>query len=395
MSSLAWIDFDEAERQRARRLMALFNEKESRDELGLGPVRDSIADHLFPGTSTIQTRLRYMLFVPWLCKMVEDREGSADKLLSEARNLEIRLIDALKAGEESEGVIGQDAGAALKRLPSSIYWAGLQSWGIRTFSGSQDSYFASLPALRRFRYESRHFEDAAVRIEGRPVANWHMDLPPPPPDLLKQTTFKLTQEEADFVVDRLVNSQPDSLLTLLAKNRWHAECSYVWEHPHFASFPDKTQSLIRNGAIFSLVMQGAALLYNLMLSELRKNEQWIAQYRRKLSEWADDPDLPLIASWQLSDFWPLVQHPAHRLGEPTRRFIQEWLELVRGFASEIAHRAEGRILVEARETRLKGPQSRFRNESALNRWGGQSGTRRLTFRWAEASGYVKDIADAG
>ena len=65
MSSLAWIDFDEAERQRAQRIMSLFQERESRDELGLGGIRDSIADHLFPGTSTIQTRLRYMLFIPW------------------------------------------------------------------------------------------------------------------------------------------------------------------------------------------------------------------------------------------------------------------------------------------------------------------------------------------
>jgi hypothetical protein len=46
MSSLAWIDFDEAERQRAQRIMALFQERETRDELGLGSIRDSIADHL-------------------------------------------------------------------------------------------------------------------------------------------------------------------------------------------------------------------------------------------------------------------------------------------------------------------------------------------------------------
>jgi len=58
MSSLGWIDFNEAERQRAQRIMALFQEHESRDELGVGAIRDSIADHLFPGTSTIQTRLR-------------------------------------------------------------------------------------------------------------------------------------------------------------------------------------------------------------------------------------------------------------------------------------------------------------------------------------------------
>lgn len=71
MSSLAWIDFDEAARQRAQRIMALFQERETRDELGLGSIRDSIADHLFPRTSTIQTRLRYMLFIPWLFQMLE------------------------------------------------------------------------------------------------------------------------------------------------------------------------------------------------------------------------------------------------------------------------------------------------------------------------------------
>jgi hypothetical protein len=115
LSSLAWIDFDEAERQRAQRIMALFQERESRDELGLGAIRDSIADRLFPGTSTIQTRLRYMLFVPWILRMVEDRDGSPSQLMGEARGLEIHLAEALKAGGESTGIIGRDAGVRLQR----------------------------------------------------------------------------------------------------------------------------------------------------------------------------------------------------------------------------------------------------------------------------------------
>jgi hypothetical protein len=73
MSSLSWIDFDEAERERIRRIIQFSKERESRDELGLGAIRDSVADHLFPGTSTIQTRLRYMLFIPWIFQMLEDR----------------------------------------------------------------------------------------------------------------------------------------------------------------------------------------------------------------------------------------------------------------------------------------------------------------------------------
>ena len=105
MSSLAWIDFDESERQRAQRIMALFQERETRDELGLGGIRDSIADHLFPGTSTIQTRLRYMLFIPWIFRMLEGSSAGSDQLATNARALENRLANALKAGGESNGML--------------------------------------------------------------------------------------------------------------------------------------------------------------------------------------------------------------------------------------------------------------------------------------------------
>ena len=44
--------------ERTLRILSLFQEKESRDELGFGSVRDCFADQLFPGTSAIQTRLR-------------------------------------------------------------------------------------------------------------------------------------------------------------------------------------------------------------------------------------------------------------------------------------------------------------------------------------------------
>lgn len=159
MSSLSWIDFDEVERQRARRIMELFDEKDSRDELGLGPIRDSIADHLFPGTSTIQTRLRYVLFVPWIYTMVEQKDVAPDKLAAIARRYEIGLIDGLRAGGEDEGIIGGRAGKNLKRLASSIYWAGLRSWGIRLFPGSQESYFSALPSLARRRHRAGSSEE--------------------------------------------------------------------------------------------------------------------------------------------------------------------------------------------------------------------------------------------
>jgi len=81
-SVLAWIDHDSKARERTLRILSLFQEKESRDELGLGSVRDSFADQLFPGTSTIQTRLRYMLFVPWIYHSLEEKRLPAESFRS-------------------------------------------------------------------------------------------------------------------------------------------------------------------------------------------------------------------------------------------------------------------------------------------------------------------------
>lgn len=64
---IGWVDSSSAERERVRRAIALFDEKDTRDELGIGTVRDAFANAFFPGTSTIETRLRYCLFVPWIC----------------------------------------------------------------------------------------------------------------------------------------------------------------------------------------------------------------------------------------------------------------------------------------------------------------------------------------
>ncbi len=72
-SSLTWIDHDSAAWERAIRILSFMQQKESRDELGLGAIRDSFADALFPGTSTIQTRMRYMLFVPWIYLSLEKK----------------------------------------------------------------------------------------------------------------------------------------------------------------------------------------------------------------------------------------------------------------------------------------------------------------------------------
>lgn len=391
MSSLAWIDFDEAERKRAEQILALFEERDSRDELGLGAIRDSIADHLFPGTSTIQTRLRYMFFVPWLFRQLEGRDIPERQLPTEARALEVRLIDALRAGGESNGVIGIDAGPRLQRLPSSIYWAGLGTWGIRFFLGSIESLFVCLRGTKRLRI-SWDSEDAAAGPRIDPI--WHPSLPPPPKDLLDRAGFRLTADEAEFIIDRLVATQPKAVLTLLARERDDAECDHIWAHPHLASFLPEMRRLVRHAEIFSQVMHGAALLYNLALSELRDRDDWVANYRGRIETWAAELDLSVVHAWSLEDFWKAVEHPAHNIRPAAQLFVMRWRELVLEGAAKIASVPAARQLVEQRERQLKTNLSRYTNQAVRDRWTGASGAERLSFRWTQAKSHLKDLADA-
>ena len=139
-SALTWIDHDPAGRERTLRILSLFQERDSREELGLGAIRDSFADRLFPGTSTIQTRLRYMFFVPWIYRGLERKRVLPPVFAIKARQMETALIDPLLASSDHAGVFGKVAGKSVKRLPSSVYWNGLGVWGIRQRECSQDEY---------------------------------------------------------------------------------------------------------------------------------------------------------------------------------------------------------------------------------------------------------------
>ena len=70
-ATLTWLDLTVSDRDRMRQVLDLFKEQGTVDEMGLGRLRDALSEALFPGTSTIQTRLRYVLFVPWIYRQLE------------------------------------------------------------------------------------------------------------------------------------------------------------------------------------------------------------------------------------------------------------------------------------------------------------------------------------
>ena len=65
---LGWIDFSKEDRQKAFDVINLLSEQGAVDELGIGVIRDAFANYFFPGTSTIQTRAKYFLIVPYMLR---------------------------------------------------------------------------------------------------------------------------------------------------------------------------------------------------------------------------------------------------------------------------------------------------------------------------------------
>lgn len=49
-----------------RELVKMFSNTSTLDDIGIGQVRDSLADQMFPATSTVHARARYFLFIPWI-----------------------------------------------------------------------------------------------------------------------------------------------------------------------------------------------------------------------------------------------------------------------------------------------------------------------------------------
>jgi hypothetical protein len=379
-SVLAWIDHDLKARERAFRILSLFQEKESRDELGLGAVRDSFTDRLFPGTSTIQTRLRYMLFVPWMYRWMEEKRIPAESFASQADKLERGLIQPLMASNDQVGVFGKTAGNRIKRLPSSVYWAGLGSWGIRITPFSQEEYqrrinetYYRRDAVNSKKLRAHEMGDDSDDALNKDVFNWHPRLPAPPENFPAEADFSLSKEEAEFIKDCIQRKCPDSLLSFLASYCEPGDSEAPWNHPDFSRFQDGHKELLMHARLFSEVMHGAALSYNIQLAELRKKQELIDEHRGRFETWADQVPVGEIKSWDIKRLWELTVDYGHNITPQTRGFIQQWIEFVKNSHKTLLENSNAMNLIRWREMKLKGTRSRFKNQRALEQWGGQSG----------------------
>ena len=188
-ATLTWLDLTASDRDKMRRVLDLdlFKEQGTLDEMGLGSLRDVLSDALFPGTSYIQTRLRYVLFIPWLYQRLEARRVRSSDVERASRAEEVDLIGRLEQNEDAKGVIGVVARGTLVRLPSSMYWSALTRWGIFQPQQSQGWYHAHFDALVDGRGVVGRADDPGVIWSQQ--AHWHARLPEPPKEFPREASF--------------------------------------------------------------------------------------------------------------------------------------------------------------------------------------------------------------
>ena len=238
---VGWIDFSPEERNRTLTVLSSLSEPGSVDELGVGIVRDAMADLLFPGTSTLLTKARYFFLVPYLSRLLEEGHDDSRQdpraLRNTFRDLERRCAAGLRknakaSGLSDEGIIGRVALASGKwvaRGPGEIYWASLRTLGFMR-DGAPDSYQAQFGYLADMRMRDQRGQFVGAKGEDDDglsddrlafrsmwciprglYRSWKKDWR----SWDSTASIALTHDEAAYLRAHVIASHPDSLYALL------------------------------------------------------------------------------------------------------------------------------------------------------------------------------------
>lgn len=196
-----------------------------RDEVGFLALHQAYADRFFPGTSVLHTRLRYLLFVPWLyAKVTQQRDRQ--RINAAVEKQEIILAGRLKAAGEHGVIGGLRYPQPTTQPPTMVYWSALSAW--RVLRPNASGTIPSRQTVHRViaRQSARqhvHDDDKQLLVEDEPL---FYSVPEPPPAWHNQEQrldFQLSAAERRFLrncflsVARPDNSGSSSLLARLVE----------------------------------------------------------------------------------------------------------------------------------------------------------------------------------
>ena len=253
-------------------------------------------------------------------------------------------------------------GERVQNLPSTIYWNSLRRFGILRHDGSP----AQIAGLRQV---SRPLDDATEFVE-RPDAVWDPSMPAPPEDFFALTScdFALSRDEATWLAERIRQAAPDTLLEFLVGkgNRRPEIAPFAWADDEANAATGQVRDALSEARRFAVAMHGAALLYNVLLTE-RAEQLGLSQHdgRRDyfadwLGRWRNEVEEHALTEWNLYQLWALVAAQGKPVSPSTRAFVTQWVSLIRGPSGlDLAGDRAARNLIREREIHQKRGQARL------------------------------------
>lgn len=286
---LGWIDFSKTERNKVLSVLDLLSEAGTLDELGIAPIRDGFANVFFPGTSTIQTRAKYFLIVPYALKDLEHSDDkNPNRIMRTFDEIERKCGERLAAGKDNQGIIGNRSLAQnrwVKRTPADIYWAGLRNYGIFTGGNiSLSEYVRTMCAMKNQkstlkklgnRNDSAEEGDTDDKDAGELFRMQFWNIPTYSEGWFHDLDIKLTKEEGAFLKSQMVRAYPDSMLAFILQNglKEIIECNSFQELASLIKlFPEQIQQDYSLAKEFSEFLYVLRTVYNIVVSE-GKNEK--------------------------------------------------------------------------------------------------------------------------
>lgn len=390
--SLGWIDFSKDERNKVLNVIHLLDEPGAVDELGIGAVRDAFADYFFPGTSTVQTRAKYFLIVPYVLmeagsgKYGSDLNGILRKIDNEERNCRDILIKT-----SNDGVIGSLVPKSwVLRTPSNIYWNGIKRMGIFKEDLSVKEYVhqsiiqRSLKQAKAYGNRDKDAEENEKDdIDAGDITSiqfWCLG------DTYKNDwrdhlTIELLPEEAAFLKSQIITTQRNSLFAFILKNNIDLE-----KYGSFGALSEDIRDAVDDELQY---MMGLANDFNNLVSIITTRYNLIVfdgENERAVSNWKlYAKDLKRRSEVDLKAIF-------HRLAIRNlklRSFLLRAQEAIR----------EGNIdvlddIIRSREIALKGTKRAKTNR--VGEFKGQSwiGIDRLDYRYTPTKRIIRDIMNA-
>ena len=279
---LGWVDYSREERETIKELLKVLGESGSLDELGVGIVRDSISDLLYPGTSVLHTRAKYYILIPELFKKAM-KSGLTTS--SEVRNLintdQDRIARALRRaideenGTKAAGIIGGRSDRGVKMKPTRIYWNALRTTEILCNSDmSFDDACSAVAGYNRktqnivIKYES---EDDGGDADDVGAGNFALFTAPCKErieDYLENPTLHLRKDEADYLRTQFLHVpvMKNTLMEYCLKTKTSYQGVALDDIPT-EGMPEVLAHNLELATEFANFIYGAYIVYNLLFIE--------------------------------------------------------------------------------------------------------------------------------